>query len=105
MSEEYIKAVEENHAKMDAKITELINLVNEKQAENERLRIENAELKARLIEGAKEERKIVQLIGVDHAMARNWHTLALCSDGAAFSYNSETRQWKPYPQIPKPQGE
>ena len=68
-------------------------------------RRECAELKARLIEGAKEERKIVQLIGVDHAMARNWHTLALCSDGAAFSYNSETKQWKSYPPIPKPQGE
>lgn len=50
MSEAYIKAVEDNHAAMQAKIIELINLVNDKQRENEQLKRENAELKARLIE-------------------------------------------------------
>lgn len=47
------------------------------------------------------ERRIIQLTGVDHSMASNWHVLALCSDGAAFSWNSATKCWKAYPPIPQ----
>lgn len=121
MSEEYIKAVEDNHRKMEDKITELINLVNDKQEENERLKAEiaalkdlvnqtgresfnagqaHATLKAKQIENSKvNPKKVIQIFSIDHAMANNWKVIALCVDGTIHSYDSAYKKWFALPKI------